>query len=246
MKEEIWIEKEKSLSPHGYNLTRGGDNRKLSEDSKEKMRESKRYAYEPIICLTNNKIYDNISIAARDLDLHPNSICYVVNGKTDTANKMKFEFVNSKLKSESEIIRIKRQEKTKHERSLGQEIICIENGKLYKAIKSAALDLNIKTSDINSFFSGRLIRAKNYTFKYVIEGKNTKRAETRKLKEFGKIQAGINGGISTQKPIVCVELNETFDSISLASRKLKIHRNAIRNMLAGRSKSAGGYTFKYL
>lgn len=40
-KEKMWIEKENSYSPKGYNLHPGGDNHKLPEESLEKMRKTK-------------------------------------------------------------------------------------------------------------------------------------------------------------------------------------------------------------
>jgi group I intron endonuclease len=245
-KEEYWIEKENSLSPNGYNLTKGGNNRQLSKEAKERARYAVRDKYESIICLDSGKKYHNISEAARYLGLTHSTINYVVHGHGDSAGGMKFQFVNPSLRKEAEKIQLERQEKTRQERAKGQEIICLENGVLYKTIKSAAADLNIRTCDINSFFTGRLITAKGYTFKYIDEEKNMRRQLVREFRKDGKKRGAAKAGEITSRPIICVELNKSYKSISLASRELKINIRSIGNMLSGRSKSAGGYTFKYI
>ena len=48
------------------------------------------------------------------------------------------------------------------------------------------------------------------------------------------------------KKIFCVELNRTFESIKDASEKLKVNQSAIGNVIAGRAKHAGGYSWKEL
>lgn len=47
------------------------------------------------------------------------------------------------------------------------------------------------------------------------------------------------------KNIICLNTNEFFTSITDASKKLGINRASISNHLTGRSKSAGGFCFKY-
>ena len=46
--------------------------------------------------------------------------------------------------------------------------------------------------------------------------------------------------------VICIELNKTFDSIKQASEELKVNPNSIVNVLAGRTKHAGGYSWKEL
>lgn len=47
------------------------------------------------------------------------------------------------------------------------------------------------------------------------------------------------------KRIICIETNETFPSISEASRKMNISVQCICNVLKGKGVTAGGHTFKY-
>ena len=46
-------------------------------------------------------------------------------------------------------------------------------------------------------------------------------------------------------PVICIELQKEFESTKLAGESLNIMSSCITNMLKGRSRSAGGYTFKY-
>lgn len=55
-----------------------------------------------------------------------------------------------------------------------------------------------------------------------------------------------NRPIVNNRKVICVETQETFESIAEASRKMSVLRSAISNCLSGRVKSAGGYHWKYI
>lgn len=54
----------------------------------------------------------------------------------------------------------------------------------------------------------------------------------------------IIGRKKNSKPILCIELNQKFQSIQEASTALSLSRCAISHALNGRSKTAGGFTWK--
>ena len=47
-------------------------------------------------------------------------------------------------------------------------------------------------------------------------------------------------------PVICIELNRIFSSQIEASRTLGVNQGNIANVLSGRQKTTGGYSFKYL
>ena len=47
------------------------------------------------------------------------------------------------------------------------------------------------------------------------------------------------------KPVLCVELNQIFPSLTEAARQLCLSVEAISNVLAGRHKTAGGYHWEF-
>ena len=49
-----------------------------------------------------------------------------------------------------------------------------------------------------------------------------------------------------QKPVVCIETQEVFESISDAARKIGIYGTSISRCLRGKGKTAGGYHWDYL
>ena len=52
--------------------------------------------------------------------------------------------------------------------------------------------------------------------------------------------------IKLRKIIRCVELDKTFPSILAASKELNLPSGNISNVLAGRSKTAGGYHWEFV
>lgn len=48
------------------------------------------------------------------------------------------------------------------------------------------------------------------------------------------------------KPIICVESNQEYSGQTEAAEKLKINRCSISNVLNGKQKTAGGYTWKFV
>ena len=57
---------------------------------------------------------------------------------------------------------------------------------------------------------------------------------------------GIERRKKTQsKPIYCVELDKTFESINVAARELGLNSGGICSCCKGRLKSTGGYHFRY-
>lgn len=53
-------------------------------------------------------------------------------------------------------------------------------------------------------------------------------------------------GEKRAKKILCVELNIIYNSLIEASQKLNIGKTAISNCLKGRSKTSGGYSWRYV
>ena len=56
----------------------------------------------------------------------------------------------------------------------------------------------------------------------------------------------IMGRKKTTKPIICVELNREYKSQTEASEELGIKRACISHALNGRSKTAGGYAWRFI
>lgn len=73
------------------------------------------------------------------------------------------------------------------------------------------------------------------------QGKKHSEETKRKIGEANKGNVPKN-----KKKIMCVETGIVFDSISEASRQMKIHHSNISTACSGKSKSANGYHFEYV
>ncbi|HEY5235597.1 MAG TPA: GIY-YIG nuclease family protein [Rhabdochlamydiaceae bacterium] len=137
---------------------------------------------------------------------------------------------------------------------------------MFKGMPLAAL-AHIRAKEVNSEptinlttgmeFSSAVEMAKYYnlTYTYVVKLLNgharQKNGEIFRHKDLEKQrQADIRMSFvpihkALPKKIICLDTQESFESIKTASQKLGILRTAIGNNLAGRSKSAGGFSFAY-
>lgn len=50
---------------------------------------------------------------------------------------------------------------------------------------------------------------------------------------------------ANHKPVLCIELNTTYESVSQAAKELGVFQSAISLCLTGKRKTTGGYHFKY-
>lgn len=77
----------------GYNLTSGGDNRKLSQETKDKIGKSGRKA---VYCIELDRVFDSITIAANELGLNTGHISNCCKGKRKTCGGYHWEYFCNK------------------------------------------------------------------------------------------------------------------------------------------------------
>lgn len=56
---------------------------------------------------------------------------------------------------------------------------------------------------------------------------------------------GKHGGLIRNKPVVCVETGQRYESAGLASKAIGVTRRSLSNAVEGRTKSSGGYHWRY-
>ena len=107
--EQFYIEKEDTLNPNGYNLSRGGQIKKFSEESRKKMSDSKKVLLsdktkhpnwgkssgraKKIVCLNNDVCYVSANKAAKDLKLDCSGIIKVCKGKYAHTKGFRFKYL---------------------------------------------------------------------------------------------------------------------------------------------------------
>jgi group I intron endonuclease len=95
-------------------------------------------------------------------------------------------------------------------------------------------------------------RASTYKKKYlngeIVHWSKGQTKDTNKIlleigKKISKIQKGRPS--KSKKEILCIELNQIFESLTDAAKKLNLSQGDISNVLCGRQKTTKGFTFKY-
>jgi len=109
-----------------------------------------------------------------------------------------------------------------------KEILCIETGKVYPSAKEIERLFGYANANIIACCRGKLYTAYGYHWKYAND-------------ENYIIQRNKNS-----RPVFCIELNQTFESIAEASRQTGANSHSIGYCCRGKTKTAGGYHWKYV
>lgn len=109
-----------------------------------------------------------------------------------------------------------------------RKIKCVETNIVYESAKEIERQLGFANTNIIACCQGKLHTAYGFTWEYVDNPIEMSRIDKRK------------------KKVLCVELNQIFDSAAAASRELNITRPNITNCCLGKLKRAGGYSWKYI
>lgn len=165
-KEKFYISLYKSTNKDfGYNKMSGGDNSKMSEETKNKMSKNKTSENNPmakkVVCLNTMEEFNTFREAAEKYNLSKSAISGCCNGKTNTAGKLNGERLiwMKKEKVETltteEIKNIINEEQTKRKEmysgknnSKAKKVKCINDGKIFNTGKECAEYYNLSVSKI--------------------------------------------------------------------------------------------------
>ena len=109
-------------------------------------------------------------------------------------------------------------------KSNNMSILCIETGIVYKGQNEASRQTGIPKTSIWACLHKKLKTAGGYHWIFVNDSSSTK----------------------YKKSIRCIETNEIYESITIASSKTGITTSNISNVCHGRQKTAGGYRWEYV
>ena len=117
-----------------------------------------------------------------------------------------------------------------------QATINLSTGEEFGSAKEMAQHYGLSYPFVVKLINGHARQKNGHVFRYKDMGKS-RLADIR--------MAFIPLHKALPKKIVCLDTQESFESIKATSQKLGISRTAIGNNLSGRSKSAGGFSFAY-
>lgn len=117
----------------------------------------------PIVCISNNQVYDSSKLASELLNIPAKRICDVLKGRKLSYKGLKFRYVDEKLNKIPDIKREKAIYFNKHTTS--KKIICIETNVVYESITKAAKELGVSSGAIRLVLRGKNKRVRNLTFR---------------------------------------------------------------------------------
>lgn len=217
--EKYYIKFYNSLSPNGYNLTEGGENYHVSEESRKKRSSSAK----------GRKLSEDTK----------KKLSFLASQRTGDRN----HFTNKKHTS---LTKEKIKNKT-FERKINRPVICINFNFIFPSIEECARALELYPENIGNCCRGKVKKCgglffeyydKEYDYtKYSLEKFNE---EINQMKEYIKHH-------SKQKKVRCIEKNKIFNSIAEASRELNVNNTSIVLCCKkNRNKTAGGYHWEYV
>ena len=115
-----------------------------------------------------------------------------------------------------------------------KSIICIETGIRYVSVSEAARQTGINRSNIKTAINGKRLSAGGYHWAVV--------DDQEKISELSALAGKCK---AAKRSVICVETGSIFESITEAARYMNVSQSGISNVLSGRSKTAGGYHWKY-
>ena len=115
-----------------------------------------------------------------------------------------------------------------------KSIICIETGIKYISVSEAARQTGIGRSNIKTAINGKRLSAGGYHWAVV--------DDQEKISELSALAGKCK---AAKRSVICVETGSIFESITEAARYMNVSQPGISNVLSGRSKTAGGYHWKY-
>jgi hypothetical protein len=117
----------------------------------------------PIVCITNNKIYNSTRCAAKDLNFLPKRICDVLKGRKKHYRGHQFRYLDPNLNIIPD--KIRQDTELNKKISTSKPIQCIETGKKYISATQAARELGVSNSLIYRHFKGLIKKVKGLTFR---------------------------------------------------------------------------------
>ena len=137
-KEKYWIKKLNTLAPNGYNMLSGGQtNVKAAEANRV-----------PIKCVDTGEIFDSLISASNKFNIPAHLIGFVIRGRQDTANNMRFAYLDESLANKA----AKKQRARLFARA--NWILNLDTGELFFSSEDAANALNISYSVVRHCIYG--------------------------------------------------------------------------------------------
>ena len=197
----------------------------LSEEAKSR---KPNYFSESVRCLNTGEIFPSIKAAAERFGMTQCGVSAVCRAICLSINGLKFEYVDEEKRAAAEI-------KRKKISPMKKPVICLDTGTIYECAVEASKATGIYRRSISFACAGKHATAGGLHWAFLDEEKRAA-AEI----ELKKITP------RNEKPVRCIETNAVYPSIKAASEETGIIRVSISNVCRGKTKTAGGYHWRFV
>lgn len=239
-REQYYIKLFNTLAPNGYNLTTGGKNRKVSEETKKRISLAKK----------NQPVSDSMRLAREKLKgriphnkgkkMSEEQRAKLIGRvhSAETREKIAKAHVGKKVSLE----RKKALTDMLNESRKVRKVVDTSTGEIFDSIEDAERKKDYKSGYLDYYLHGNNKRVNHTNIYYVDDPRLTDPLWTEKM----KMQAEASLARSfNKKPVVCLELGRQFSSAAEAARILGIVGNKITLVCQGKRKHTHGYSFIY-
>ena len=148
----------------------------------------------PVICIETKTVYKSATAAGKELGIDNSSISKCCRGDSKGAGGFHWMFAED-YNEDIEIDLLEKTRSIQHRR-----VMCVDNGKIYDTILSAATDVGVHDSEISACCRGKINSAGGLRWLYLED------ATEERIKEL----LSIDISYGKQKPVYCVELDKVF------------------------------------
>lgn len=218
--EWIWIHKENSIRPAGYNLKEGGKNAPINTEHRKKISES-----------NSKRVWTEES--KRKIGLaNSGPIGYTVT--EETKEKLK---KNTTKQWQNPEIRKKMYDrmKMKIKEACAVKVVDTTNGKIYDSVTDAEIDNKLK--NLQNHLAGKTKTFNKKTFKYLKDWDGVLISEK---------ELYLANRNSQEKYVLHVETGIIYRSAGEASRQLNLSRRSICRVCSNERKTYKNHTFQYI
>jgi group I intron endonuclease len=177
-----------------------------------------------IYCIELDIIFDTIEDAARYLDVYPSNISGMLRDKHNAVKGYHFAKYDEWILNPNPEKYIRKDKNKK-------EIFKVDDGTIYESAADAERKTGICRHNIVSCCRFETNTAGGYRWMF--------------YEDYLENGIKIRKNAHKVRPVICIETNKIYESISLAAKDINLSHCSIGAVLNGRNKTAGGYHWKY-
>lgn len=213
------------------------------------------FAFKPIVCIQERKLFDSIIAAAAFYKIPKGRISSVLHGESTQTGGRSFIFAKE-VPSEIECARLLellevRRHSEDQKRTIGKRkrpVLCIETGERFESANDAAANVGLSPGRISqACLDGDMLKGKHFMYAdmpapAIKRARSADQIAAQKAASMAALKRGVE---TNRKRVICTDNNMVFDSITAAAESCKRNIASVSAAIHRGGKS-GGLAFCFL